>query len=270
MKTLAIGRLTLLATPLAVFAIVLPARSNPMVTEGAHGLQVPQSFHAQVTWYCASGFGSCVAPGPLQRDGTTLSLAWQQASVSTNTGSGVTGVTAFQVCDCNLAVATYQYLITPAGGASDYGPPTYTVPVTIVDPPPGPQASPDVSGADLLPWDEPDPPWPQGVDCVAWCANPPVPETVPDTPTADVPNTELPAADAVLPDQPYPPTDIATDLPAATDVPMVQDVPPIAQPDSGSSNGCIAGVLASPAAGLPFALACALLALTRLRRRRES
>ncbi len=264
MKTLAIGRLTLLAAPLAVFAVVLPARSNPMVTEGAHGLQVPQTFHAQVTWYCASGFGSCVAPDPLQRDGTTLSLAWQQASVSTNTGSGVTGVTAFQVCDCNLAVATYQYLITPAAGANDYGPSTYTVPVAIVDPPPGPQASPDVSGADLLPWDQPDPPWPQGIDRVAWCANPPVPETVPDTPTADVPsadvpNTELPAADVVLPD-----------LPAATDVPVAQDIPPVTQPDTGSGKGCVAGALATPAAGLPLAAAFVLLALTRLRRRRES
>jgi hypothetical protein len=244
MKTFATGSLSLLAAPLAVLAMAIPARANPMVTEGAHGLQVPLTFHAQVTWYCASGFGECKAPAPVQRDGTALDLAWQQASVSTNTGSGVTGVTAFQICDCNLSVGTYSYLITPAAGLNNYGPDTYTVPVAIVDPPPGPQTMPDVTDEEIAAWDEPDPPWPQGVDCVAWCANPPIPETVPDILASDVPIA----------------TDVIADVPVAADVPVVQ-------PDTGSSKGCAAGGLASPVTGLPFAAAFALLALARIRRR---
>jgi len=265
------GRIAAGAATLALF-LGGGATANPMMVEGAHGVQVPKTFHAQVTWFCASGFGTCSAPTePLQRGGQALSAPWQEASVSTNTGSGVTGVTAFQVCDCDLPPATYHYVITPPAGSGGYGPGTYSLDVAIADPPPEPQGQQPMPDGDVAPWDEPDPPWPQGVDCAAWCktATPDTPpETVPDAvPPQDVPVApDVPVvADTTAPDVP------TTDRPTA-DVPgsdvALPDDPINPLPDTGG-KGCVAAGAGSASAGLPVAATLVMLALARLRRRND-
>jgi hypothetical protein len=187
-----------------------------------------------------------VPTDPLRRDGKDLDLPWQQASVSTNTGSGVAGVTAFQACDCNLAPGSYTYRITPPAPGTRYGQDAYELTVVITDPPPQPQGPAPIPEGDVAPWDEPEDPWPKGVDCAAWCANPPVPEA---EPVADVPA----------------PGDVATADVPSTDVALPDDsINPL--PDTGG-KGCVAAAAGSAGAGLPVAATLVMLVLARLRRR---
>lgn len=151
--------------------------ANPMILEGFSGVQYTNTFHAQVTYFCApEGYGErCRTITGLTRDGKALSLKWVEGSINTNGGSGVMDYIAYQVCDCDLAPGTYKYNIR-FSTAGDFGDDkTEVVTVVIKDPPPGPpqpNAEPSGSGDEDVsspPWDIPSPPWPQGIDCKTWC-----------------------------------------------------------------------------------------------------
>ena len=171
----------------------------------------------------------------------------------------MTGVTAFQVCDCDVPVGSHEYQVTPPEGGYEGSTP-YRIKIVITNPPPQPQQPPQPPEGEIDPWDEPDPAWPQGLDCVAACqATVPEPDadvpTIPDTP-ADVPVAADVAAETGTP----------ADVPGS-DATAPADTTTSAQPDTGLVDGCIAGPLPAPGAGLPFAAALLLAALSRIRRR---
>ena len=256
----------------AVLGLAGAARANPYMTEGAMAVEVPGTTHVQVSFFCQSGVGTCSAPAGVTRDGQALTETWTQGSISHNGGSGVAGYTAFQFCDCSLAVGTYKYSITTAPGAMEKSwdvSATVTEPVVLADVaaevgvaysdsaaiPAQPDAAIDIVDDEVFPWDQPEPAWPQGLDCVAWCNGhvPPV-ETVADT--ATVAET-VPASDIAK-------TDVATQAEATADA-AAADAATAAQSETGGGSTCAAG-MAPGDPGIVLLLAGLALGLARRRR----
>ncbi len=186
--------------PILCFLLSLaatPALGNPMSMNVVRGVQVPGTFHVQLTYTCLECSDDTAETMVVIKDDSGNALALQPPeTVSANHGSGVDTATAVQACVCDLEPGTYTYHFEPTG---DMGWNT-DISVSVVDPPPttdpvdaGPTdgGSKDAITMDedthVDPWDEPEPPWPQGVDCVAVCDAPVVIEVVERIePTEDV------------------------------------------------------------------------------------
>jgi len=171
-----VGRIVGFAVVLHAFA--LAALANPYVVEMTYGLQVPETFHAQITYAFDSNepSGTAGAPTGLVRNGKSLSPTFLQDSITVNAGSGLAGFDAYQACDCNLPPGEYQYSFVFAKPPDEYSMAGKTIYVTITDPPPGPaEPDPEVASSseeeEIPLWKIPAGPWPKGVDCVAWCAD---------------------------------------------------------------------------------------------------
>lgn len=154
----------------------LRVSANPVIAEGSNGMQYTNTFHAQITYYCSGMYGGCREITGVTRDGQPLHAAWVKGDVVINGGSGIDSYDAYQFCDCNLSPGTYHYVIKfdhqPSPGEYDG---FASIRVQIKDPPPGPPpANNDINlGEEVAPWDIPGPPWPQGLDCKAWCEDHP-------------------------------------------------------------------------------------------------
>ena len=176
----------LAATAVALLSGALGLLANPVMSHGVHAVQVPRSRHVQVTYFC-EGESCQWAPPTATRDGQELrDVAWKTAAIRTNSGSGVEGFTAYQFCDCTLPVGPHGYVLRATlpdhrGSTLKWD---YTLDVTVVDPaaPPAPPPPADARSAErekrfkalaaagkLRGSMEPEPAWPQGVDCTAWC-----------------------------------------------------------------------------------------------------
>jgi hypothetical protein len=150
----------------------LPARANPISLEVVRLRQVPQTMHVQVTFGVD---GSTVsAPLAVSRGGQTLSVSWSDSiSYTANTGSGLTSMAATQFCDCDLAAGQHDYVVTFNSTMTTANPQEMTRSVTVRENLPHPDAGLDSGGADMHPWDIPEPSEIQGLDCVAACASSP-------------------------------------------------------------------------------------------------
>lgn len=261
-----------IAVLVASVVVCSAAFGNPIMSDGANAVQVPGSRHVQVTFMCLDGFAGCAEPEGLERDGEQLDVTWTRDFVSHNGGSGVEGYVAYQVCDCGLSVGTYTYKIDAPAGAMT---PDWTMTVTVTEPIPpqdvlaevgvtdaGPAdaASPD---AEVFPWDEPEPPWPQGLDCIARCAGQPVaegveavPELPPDIAQEGGP-AETAASDAIAP----PPDTQLQGVDSTAGAETAADAQGTGAGSDGDGGSCSAGGPAAPWAAL------ALLSLIRRRRR---
>ena len=212
--------------------------SNPISVDGAHAVQVPDTFHVQVTAYCMPDFG-CAAPSAVRRDGEPVQAPWLgPTTIDVNGGSGVSGYEANQVCDCDVAPGTHEYeLVFEAGQEPFWG---SKLTVVVTDPPPGPPEPPEPPDpdADVFPWDEPEPPWPKGVDCAQWCQDdPPVGED---------------AGAPVHPDSgTHPPVDAGGSQDVAAPVDTVTPNVDSAISDSGAPLGQDAGEGAGDSGALP-------------------
>jgi len=137
------------------------------------GLQVPDSMHVQVSYFCSNSWGECGGPLSAERDGAALDALWVESDVSFNGGSGIEGYHAHQFCDCGVEPGKHEYKLQFGDDHPGYAWPEVTV--EVVDPPPSPREPEPMPEGDVLPWDIPDGPWPKGLDCVQWCLeNPPV------------------------------------------------------------------------------------------------
>jgi hypothetical protein len=158
---------------------VKDASANPMLRTALRGVQIPETRHVQVTMATMMSIpgmtseGDYFVPAALVREGVPIPMHGPTA-IEANTGSGVTMGQAYQGCDCNLPPGTYTYRFLPTG---DSDPETWgmEIDVTVTEPPPrqpAPAPNPEVVEDGQLwpqPWNEPEPLWPQGFDCVAWC-----------------------------------------------------------------------------------------------------
>ena len=203
-----------------LLALARVAAANPYSPEGTHAVQVPGTRHVQFTYMYQSGMGSGDMPTALQRDTVVLpGVTWLgPTAVSHNGGSGVMAYEGWQVCDCNVPLGSHTYKVELPGGTPEYMyPAESTVLVTDlahVEPTPDVAGDPsshpvdvfvdagatDVVDEEILPWDEPEPGWPQGADCLAFCVNPPTSETTAETtaetvPVAEVPDVMMPPAE---------------------------------------------------------------------------
>jgi hypothetical protein len=161
------------------------------------GVQVPASMHVQVTYLCADVFGSCQWPTGLKCNGQKLAVRWlNPGGLVINVGSGLVTFDARQACDCDVPAGSYTFVLAVNPG---YAP---EIRVTVTDPPPAPaEPAPgtDPGSEDLDPWDIPEPPWPQGTDCAAFCSDSAANTATrtptgndPQVPTPTQPNTPLP------------------------------------------------------------------------------
>jgi MYXO-CTERM domain-containing protein len=138
------------------------AWANPMATEGLRARQAYDTQHVQLSFFTVATTG----PTKVERDGKELTVTWVKKSISLNTGSGVTSVEAYQICDCSPGLGQHSYTVY-GGGAQ---PTQLDSKVTVVAsyPTPG-KLDAGVPATDLSPWDEPDPVEMQGLDCVSAC-----------------------------------------------------------------------------------------------------
>ena len=159
-----------LALTLAVVTLVsAPLLANPVVMGMSKGVQVPETSHVQVSYLCEwveeGGW-----PAGLRRDGVDLDVTWiGPTSITINGGSGYSAYDAMQVCDCHVPVGSHRYEFVMEG--EGYFCAATTLEVRVTDPPPEPPAPfvfPDPDDFEF-PWDMPQPPWPMGENCAAWC-----------------------------------------------------------------------------------------------------
>lgn len=206
---------------LVVLGWAASAAANPIAPGTAAAVQVPETFHVQVSYGCLDDLGEPLDPADgyvIARDGVPFTAVWLgPTSVRLNAGSGLGSASVLQVCDCGVAPGPHTYAITMPDGASACA--ATTLAVTVTDPPPAPPApwvEPNPDDYEY-PWDIPEPPWPKGVDCAAVCAEPP-----PVEPT----------------DVARPPTDVATpaDVPPPTDVASATDGPGPPRPDTAGPS----------------------------------
>ena len=164
----------IVASQLVILAT--PAFANPIALEVVRAREVPGS-HVQLT-YGVDG------KTPATPSNTTTfgskSTPWKApaGTYQTNTGSGVRGVNAIQMCDCGVPVGQkLGYQITVA---SAYDGRTVTLTASLTtsgkyDASIAPSSSVDGgydagSPPDVLPWEIPDPVEVQGLDCTVECA----------------------------------------------------------------------------------------------------
>lgn len=161
------------------------ARANPTLNAQLRALQLPDTFHVQVTLArivnppgIVGMYGQWLTfdPVAIRRDGHEL-VMHGPTTIEANSGSGLSTGPGWQACDCNLAPGEYAYdFVPPEGkgvGMDDW---ERYVAVTVIDPPPPPAEPAGTVDVDygLYSMNEPEF-WPQGIDCVAWCAENPDP-----------------------------------------------------------------------------------------------
>jgi MYXO-CTERM domain-containing protein len=256
---------------LAVEAAAGAARANPIMVEYANALQVPDSMHVQVSFMCLEDMGECGLPAAIEINGVKETPEWQgPTGVEINGGSGIDTYSAMQLCFCELDVGTYAFKILD-GSDSQMGWGDLTV--QVVSPPPGPQKEePMPEGGDVMPWEIPGPPWPQGIDCVAWCQTAPQPDVV--TPQPDV-VTPQPDVVTPQPDVTAPPLDLAKAPDEAAPVSPDVEVPPpdskdeptptTVKKDDKDDGGCTTAATGNPAAFFLLLLGLAGLRVARRR-----
>ena len=220
------------------------ARANPIMAEGVMGVQVPETSHAQVSYYFSMDWGMSSEPSAITRDGQALDLPFLRDSVTVNGGSGLDSYDAMQICDCDLPPGTYAYrFIFPEGGDTPWVAEQDITVTILAAAPPAPDDGPsresppyDAGEEEIMPWDIPEPPWPKGADCAAWCLEHPGPSTPPDPEdTTDPPDPE----DTTDPTPP-PDTDAPVDTSAALDGAGTSDAP-VPMPDLGAHSADGAG-----------------------------
>lgn len=140
------------------------AWANPMATEGLRARQAYETQHVQLSFFTMATTG----PTKVERDGKELSVTWVKQSISLNTGSGVTGVGAYQICDCSPGVGQHSYTVYYKGGGGQSSQLESKVTVVASYPTPG-KLDAGVPATDLSPWDEPEPLEMQGLDCASAC-----------------------------------------------------------------------------------------------------
>ena len=256
------------ATILALTAVTgaASALANPIMIDGTAGVQVPETFHAQITYFVDASYGAADAvPSGITRDGAAVALEIHEGSVSENGGSGITSFTAYQACDCDLALGPHVYQFVFPGAVPQYYSSGSTITVTIVSPPPGqPAPAPEISpDAEINPWDIPDDPWPKGFDCAAWCTDHPGPVGPADqTAEAHVPPAEVVQPDVIETYRVDPSPTVDTQAPGDL---LTGDDATGAAGDKKNANDCSAGGVGDPA-GLSLLL-LGLAAFVRSRRR---
>lgn len=165
-----------------IFAVLLlgsPAGANPVTDRVLRVQQVPHTQHVQVS-YAVESFVTPTTPTTLHRNSTVLSPTWTTFSgFSTNTGSGLTDLSASQWCDCNVPLGFYTYSAASQGGGTLQG--EVTVVADLEYP-----ADAGVVAPDAEPWDIPEPVGIQGLDCSQACST--------GTPDAGVPDAGAPDA----------------------------------------------------------------------------
>lgn len=271
MRSLALSSLFFVAS----LALATSAAANPMWISASHGLQVPETFHVQVTAMIDGGFGDLDRPLYVKQGDHILQFVDGDYIFGENTGSGVATVTALQVCDCDVQPGSYTYEFIYAEGGDNWDT-VYPVTVLVTNPPPvatiPTTPSDDISeDAEMNPWDIPSPPWPKGVDCVAWCANPP--------PPVDQDGNDLgPDPKDVVQDDTHPVQEVlsfdsaqSADQAATTDIPIeTAGTGNLGDDVKTDEPSCSTGVTATPTALPCVLLFGALLLLAALRDRRTS
>ncbi|MBN2194378.1 MAG: hypothetical protein JW751_16295 [Polyangiaceae bacterium] len=147
----------------AVTCLPMAAFANPVLMDAMVALQVPDTLHVQVTLlgHACDGLSATRDEEPLTQEWTpTSSFGW-------NMGSGVTGLNGCQLCDCDVATGSHSYRADSL--------PEVTYLSTAVNVQAGYQgpAAPGTGGeGGVMPWDEPNPTYMQGIDCVSVCEMP--------------------------------------------------------------------------------------------------
>ncbi len=138
------------------------ALANPILSDALTARQVPETMHVQITV-----LGHSCDEFDVTRDDELLNGDWVPvSSFQKNMGSGVTGNSGCQLCDCNLTAGSYYYDAEVEGSAASYLNMTINVVEGYTTP-----VQPGIGGqGGMMPWDEPDPVEMQGLDCVAACA----------------------------------------------------------------------------------------------------
>lgn len=161
-------------------AVMVPSvegRANPYWVTASHGLQVPETMHVQISAMFGGGHyehtpGSQDVPSLIKSDSGDLQFVTGTQHLVENTGSGLEGVSALQVCDCDVSPGKHTYTFVYTDGTDTFDR-LDSVTVTVVSPPPAPRTqAPMPEGDEVNPWDIPSDPWPKGLDCVEWCKNP--------------------------------------------------------------------------------------------------
>lgn len=249
--------------------------ANPMWVSMSTGVQVPETMHIQVTAMYDGSYGAGDArPLYVMRDGVKLTFVPGTFSIAENTGSGVIGVDAYQICDCDMEPGAYTYHFVYDEETSTYDQ-VQDVKVIVVTPPPAPaKPQPIPEGEEVYPWEIPSDPWPKGVDCVQFCKTAPV-EPVADEGTGETDVTALP--DIFWGDLAVQ-TDLGGSLPdsngakpdgsnPASDVLTTGDAKGGGVPEE-TSKGCFASATGGNVAGVA-SLAIMMLGLSLLARRRR-
>ena len=163
------NRLSQLVVASQFVLLATPAFANPIALEVVRAREVAGG-HVQLT-YGVDG-KTPATPSDAVTFGTK-STPWTALAggYSTNTGSGVKGVNAIQMCDCDVPVGqSLGYKLTVASGY-DGKTVTLTTSLTtsgnydasVISPPVQPDGG-------VLPWDIPDPVEVQGLDCAVECS----------------------------------------------------------------------------------------------------
>jgi hypothetical protein len=147
-----------------------PINANPMVIETFLVRQTP-GHHVQLTY--VNAMREPPVPSLKSRFGRT-STPWMRMKqpYRTNLGSGVSRTHAIQMCDCDVpgdAPLTYAVTVTAASGEK-----AFTMQGTTTVSPAGkgseaPKSAHPRKRDSLRPWEIPDPPGLQGLDCVQAC-----------------------------------------------------------------------------------------------------
>ena len=239
-----------------------PGHANPYSMNVVRGMQVPETFHVQLTYtclYCTQERAAALVA--ITRDDAELEVQGASTVVA-NHGSGTLSAFAAQACDCGLPPGIYTYHFEPNGGGEAY---PMNLEVTVIDPPPGTEPEPsdgdvraEAADAFVEPWDEPEPAWPQGIDCVAVCAAPspePAGEVGTIPPVDEAASTDIgPSSSDMGPSS----SDFGPSPSDVTATPIGDAIGPgTVQSGSGDTNGCNAG----PRAGSGFLLLAAMAAL---------
>jgi MYXO-CTERM domain-containing protein len=144
------------------------ALANPYWMQMSYGLQVPETMHVQISVMFDSRWTLDLPTAALCGD-RVIPFESVLFDFQENTGSGLAEVKALQACDCNLLPGEYNYEFGYLEGVDTWDE-VWPIAVTVVSPPPPPElAQTTPEGDEVMPWDIPSPPWPKGLDCVAWC-----------------------------------------------------------------------------------------------------
>jgi hypothetical protein len=149
-----------------------PALANPIALEVFRVREVAGS-HVQLTYGVDGSAGKTPQIPISAATFGRKSTAWKSPGLdfNTNTGSGIRGLKAVQMCDCSVSVGqTLAYQITVAS-AYDGHILTLTTPITTSGNYDAAIKDPSTIDADVMPWTIPDPPDVQGLDCAVECTD---------------------------------------------------------------------------------------------------